>query len=502
MAERFRRFAAAYPVLLAALALSCLYFFELLSAPALPGNVFEHPLGWWGWFDQGKTLESALALSGRDLSASRHWYPMGYSLLGAPFIRFGFRAHPFALVDLACLLAVLFGFVAFARACGIRRTIACILFVGSVTWDRQMFNEWVIPWNSSPAAALMWTILPVCALWLQGRRYPVLLGLLVGAMPFFRPTEAAQAGICVLWVAGADLFQRRLRWQDVLGLAAGGALAVLPQLALHLAVYGPHPTEYMLRSRELGFTLHDFGWKAFVILSDPYPWFTEGPGLLRRLPWALLAFAGFIPALLRRGPSGMLAAALLAHLVLYVSYLDLLPMGIWRFNNIHYWKWAIPGYALLGWLLLRDLVLWRRAWPSYVAAGSLGAAVLLSLVRVAPVVAPPGAPAKMLEFHGPAPGFDQSYMDELILRDEHGPMANVANVRAFPVPGGMRVVALSRPIEGAVSFDPGHHLPIAVLEAEPVRYVARAQFGRPCWLSRWMCGRRETNGLLPPPPSR
>ncbi len=491
-----------HPVAVGSVVLAGAYFWFLLTRQALPGQDGLHPLGWWGWFDQGRTLESLRAFAAFDLSAARHWYPVGYSLLGVPFPSMGFRAHPFVVVDLVCLLATFWAFVAVAGACGVRRAWACLVFVLAVTWDSQIFSEWVIPWNSTPAAALVWAVLAVCARWLAGVRHPVLLGALAGAVPLFRPTEAPAVALCVAWVLVADWRAGVLGRRTLLGVAAGGALLVGAGVGLHLAIHGPRASEYMLLSRRLGFSVRDLGWKAYVLLADPYWWFWDGPGLLRRAPWVALGFAGMVAALVRGRASGMLAAALTVHLLLYVSYVDLLPTGLWRFNNVHYFKWAVPGYALLAWLLVRDMVPWRWRLPSFVAAGAVVAMAGVSLVRVAPRAAGADEAAKMLEYRGDAPGFDASYFGAFRLRDGRGVLANISDVRAFPVPGGMRVIGLSRRIEGDVVFEPGHGLPDGLVAGVPERFVPALVLGRPCWVPGSLCGARVVNGLLPPLPSR
>ena len=485
------RLARHYPLLLGGILLTAIYAWAYLHAAALPGRSAQFPEGWWGWFDQGRTLESARALATGDLAPAHHWYPLGYAVLGVPFVLLGGGAHPFVLVDAACLLLAFLGFVAFAERCGLHRWSAAALFLACVAWDRQSFGEWAIPWNSSAAAALLWLLLAQCAAWMDGVRRPWLLGTLAAAAPLCRPTEAPAVAICLLWLLAADW--RAFRLPSILRIAAGGLLVALPYAALHAAIYGWAPSEYMIHSRALGFTLHDFGWKAFVILADPYPWFMDGPGLLRRMPWMALGLAGILPALLARGPRGLLAAALAVHLVLYVSYLDLLPTGIWRYNNIHYWKWVAPAYGLLAWLLLRDLAHWRRnrPWP---AAAGLACAALLALLRVAPQ--PTQGPAKMLEFHGDAPGFDPSYFGDLIIQDAHGAMANITDMRAIPVPGGMRVIALTREFDGPVTLRPARGLAPALVADTPARFAERLVLGRPCWLLP--CGRRDVDPLLPP----
>src|SRR5690348_2254945 len=65
-------------MLFGALLLAIFYTLQYLSYSALPGNQPAFPLGWWGWFDQSKTLESAKAFAHGDLAAVHHWYPLGY----------------------------------------------------------------------------------------------------------------------------------------------------------------------------------------------------------------------------------------------------------------------------------------------------------------------------------------------------------------------------------------------------------------------------------------
>ena len=193
-----------YPTLVAGLVLTGLFLWSYFSMPALPGQSTVFPLGWWGWFDQGKYLESARGLAAHDLAGGRHWYPMGYAVLGAPFVEWGFAGHPFVLVDLGCLLLTLWGFTVFARGVGVSGVVAAVVFVGSVAWDRQMFGEWAIPWNSTPAAAGMWGVLALCGLWLGGRRYPLLLGAVGAAVPLFRPTEGPAVAVAVGWLLVAE----------------------------------------------------------------------------------------------------------------------------------------------------------------------------------------------------------------------------------------------------------------------------------------------------------
>jgi len=98
-----------------------------------------------------------------------------------------------------------------------------------------------------------------------------------------------------------------------------------------------------------------------------------------------------------RGPG---ASVGLSHRLLpvFLCYIDLLPTGLWRYFNIHYFKWTLPGFGLLGWLLLGDLRLRRRtAWVA------LAVVLILSCIRVTPRPAVPNEPAVAVDIPGPQP---------------------------------------------------------------------------------------------------
>jgi hypothetical protein len=476
-----------------AAALTLLYTRRYLSFPQLPANQAAYPLGWWQWVDQSKTLESARALAHWDLTAARHWYPLFYAILGALFGDTR-HAHDFFFVDLGLLLAAYLGFVAFARRAGVAPVWSVALFLLAAVGDHKLFDQWVIPWNTSASGALIWLLLATTAAHLDGIRRPLLLGLLAACIPLARPTEALLAAPCVLVALAADLGARRLRWMDVARWAAGIAIVAVPYAALYLRIYGPHPSDYMVTSDRVGFTLYDLGWKAYVILIDPRAWFMDGEGLLHRVPWLALGIAGLVPALWRgRGPA-LLAVLLLLQGGLYLSYVDLLPTGFWRYGNVHYFGWTFAGYALLAWLLARDVAAGRRRVVGWVA---LALTAVLVCVHLDPVPAGAGEAAKMLDFPAVPPPFAVAYFDPWVLRDAAGDVDDITMARGVPTPSGLRVLALRRPFQGDVTWavpPQGWHGTGA-----PRRTRIGISLGRPCWLPLVVCTMPLTP-LLPSTP--
>jgi hypothetical protein len=478
--------------------LGCLYLIVLYvnryrNFHALPGNTPEHPEGWWGWFDQGNYIDSARALASFDFGQAHHWYPLGYSLLAAPFVYFS-KLHPFAPVDLGCLLVSYFGFLAFARRLGVAGAWAVPIFIYSFAFEHRIFAQWVVPWNTSLVSALVWVLLACAAAQMQGQRRPLAIGLLAAAIPLVRPTDALLSAITVSAVLIADGPHWR---RSLLTIVSGGAVLVAAYGVLHLAIYGAAPSEYMRASRGIGFTIHDLGWKAYVMLVDPTPWFLDGMGLLRRAPFLALTLPALPVALWRGQGSRLLAVLLVAHTLLYLSYVDLLPTGLWRYYNVHYWTWAFPGALLLIFLLLRELLPWRHARLFPLSVVSIALSVPILCIKVLPVQVAIDTPAKMLVFAGNPPGFDQSYFAPIALHDTAGEMLGVRNMRAFPVPYGMRIMALTRDFQGEARWEAP---PSGWSEtAPPVRYGERIVLGRPCWLKLPHC-RLSTNDQLPPAP--
>jgi hypothetical protein len=476
------------PGLVLMVLLTLRYLGLYLADPALPGNDLAHPQGWWGWWDQSHYLGSARALAAGDLSPDRHWYPLGYALLGAPFA-LAWPAHPFFLVDLAALLLMGFAFLRFARGVGVGGWVAAALFLGSVAADRVLFRQWAIPWNTSPTAAVLWVLLWQAGEHMAGRRRGLVLGALVAAIGVLRPTDLLPAAIILGGVGLHEAWHRGLgAWGTVWRAALGGAVVAGAAFALHLAIYGFAPSPYMAMSSKLGFSFHAYGWKAFNLLVAPEPWWGTGEGLLARHPWIGLAFILLPFAVMRAPVLAVLAGAALVHLGLYIAYVDLLPTGLWLFHNVHYFKWMGPAFALLAWIGVVQAAGSRRGWA---VPGAASAAILLVLcLRVMPAPAPVQAQGEArwrgLTLPGPTPNFEQSYFrTEAVLRDGVGEMRNIVDMRLYPIPQGTRLLALRRDIVPPVEALPEGARPVA----------SRVVLGWPCWLPRRPSACRRLGGL-------
>jgi hypothetical protein len=476
------------------IALSLLYSFFYLAHSALPGNNQTYPLGWWGWFDQSMYLRAARAFAAFDVNPDLHWYPPGFALLGAPFTQ-SLPGNPYFFVDLACLGAAFLGFAATARRLGVSGAWALALFLLPLT-DRRLIDAWVVPWSTSPVAALLWIMLAVIGSQIAAQGPTPWRCALVGAMAalvvVFRPTDATAAFICAGVAALFDITHRRPRLLGTAAIAAGGAAVLAGAALLHWRIYGWHLSPYLAHSGDLGFYFGDLGFKLFTLLVDPQPWFGVAPdglhqGLLMRAPWLALGFAGIVPAVMaaRGGMKWLviaMAGAILANAICYIAYTDFLPTGVWRYGNIHYLKWAYPGMALFGFVVLRELATGRRR----VAGACLAGVALLGCMRLMPAPVPDGAAYRMAELGGPTGRWEDSYFNLPTLHDQLGPLPNLRAVRAVPMSGGIRVWAIRRDMAGPLAWAPEAGEGIGQIRAQR-QYRAALGFGWPCFLVPRSC---------------
>jgi hypothetical protein len=164
----------------------------------------------------------------------------------------------------------------------------------------------------------------------------------------------------------------------------GFAIGPAAYLVFNKVVFGNPFGGYLQAVRSNGFFAADLPEKFISLWLDGKPLYLENnAGLTERYPWLFLSLAGFVWALLR-GDALLRVAALAIGLffALCMPYSDLLPTGLWRYLNIHYFKWTFPFLALFAWLLVKQVLEgWHRreGWVFPVALLVTVPALLLSL---------------------------------------------------------------------------------------------------------------------------
>ncbi len=349
--------------------LGSLLCYALLTLVTLSIQAQKYPnfASFWTGADQHRYLQAAQAWAAGDLNPTNHHYLPYYPLLGAAFVRLT-PWQPFLLPDLACLLASLAIFQRIARRLAPTwpPAAAALCFTVAILSGRTATAIWVVPWSTTGSAPFQFLAL-LLALRFAERPTPAraaVFGLSVAAIAGFRPSDAA-----VLLATGAPyaawaLLRARTRWRGWAACLAAGlaglVLGSLPAALAHLAVFGLHAGPYVGGSAAIGLEWRLLPMRWVMIVIGPRPLLPEGTGLAAALPWVAPGIAGLVLALLtatRRTPAAVLVAAAVAlHWALYLAYRDLQPYGIWRFYNIHYFKWTFPFLVL---------------WTAQLAAGLL-----------------------------------------------------------------------------------------------------------------------------------
>ena len=349
------------------IALATLYTIAYLSHPSTPGRV-DAPLGWWDWSDQSAYMKSMRAFARRDLAAANHYYPPGYALIGSLFVH-RLPAHPFFVVDAICFLVFAAAFVRVA-ADHVGTLGAMALFAVSVLAPMTvLLDSFVVPWTTIPVAALLGVLAWMVADGASGPAAAAAFGALMGAIVPIRPgdvllTVPLAVAFVASWRTSSGSARPGIRIRrmsrDVLILLLFASIGPILFVWLNVRIYGTPNGFYLQLVRSIGWHPTILPEKLVSLFLDSASLHVEpGASILERWPWVFVAAIGIVLTWLNRERAlAALGVSIVAQWLAYACYADLLPHGIWRYRNIHYFVWACPYLALFATLAVVDL--WRR----------------------------------------------------------------------------------------------------------------------------------------------
>ena len=472
------------------LVVALIYIATYLNLAYVPGNdPLINPLGWWAWFDQGQYLTAAQAFARGDFLAEHYFYPPLYSALGSLFLNVTGN-HPFFLINLLCLLWFVYVFIRLSDLY-VPRVVGLFLLFVSIIFPVLILENFVIPWTSNLSMALLATGV-LGLVWIeeikQAKRRSlqywqvVLVAMSLGLMVPTRPVDA----LIGLLIGCAFIF-------SYLRLPSGPSIEIIPSgrfltlatmgavvgpacfIAFNYGVYGAPLGNYLQVASSHGFFMADLPEKFFSIWINAQPLYGEaGAGLIEHYPWLLLSLAGLVWVLLRGDMLlRTLAVAITIFFILYLPYGDLLPTGLWRFLNIHYFKWTFPLLALFAAILLGGLVRgvrMRSSWQLPLALLTVVPLLLLSLQMR--IIASPLAvklqaggalevdlPAQVIDFvdiKGLSGEFNKIYFGAHTLQLDGWPLQLYRDFRLLDHGADIRILFI-RPIQGRtlqLSVDP------------------------------------------------
>ena len=472
---------------------------------AIHAEKYPNFASFWTGTDQYRYLLAAQAWANGNLDPANHHYLPYYPLLGAAFARLT-PWQPFLLPDLACLLAslALFQRIASRLVPAWPPAAAALCFTVAILSGRTAIAIWVVPWSTTGSAPFQFAALLLALRFAErpGPARAALLGLSVAAVAGFRPSDAVVLlGTGAPWAAWA-LLRARSPWRLwAASLAAGMAgvlLGALPAALAHLAVFGLHAGPYVGGSAAIGLEWRLLPMRWVMIVVGPRPLLPEGTGLAASLPWVAPGLAGLMLALFttaRRNPATVLVAATLAlHWALYLAYRDLQPYGLWRFYNVHYFKWTFPFVVL--WAAELLVALARRPHRRAAIAACLATALTLAWRPVLrdrtpqaaqplghTIALPDGALRldRAVELHL-AGTWNSLYFGDFTLLAGGRTFQDTTDFKTLPTPGGVLILPLRPLPAGAATLTwPDDVAP----GAAPILTTARQAivFGLPCVLA-------------------
>lgn len=370
-----RRVAAAILLVL----LGGIYAWAYWTHPLNPGSApTTDRVGWWSWSDQYKYLLATQDLAAGKMTRETYHYPLGYSALGVPFVRW-MPAHPYFVPDLALVLATAALWWRLARR-WVPATVALTVAAGFIVTHGELLRlTMVVPWNTLPTQLTLLAGL-VVMLEARGPRAVSWLSVLAAVTWLIRPIDAVCFAPMLVWAV-----LRLATWRERVVWGFGGmaviALAVSCVGLLNLSVYGEWRTPYeRMVPVMVGFFSYPMPEKLFWVFIDARPFFGEtDTALLWRYPWLFLAVPALVFWVKREGAAGVATLVTLGlSALLYLGYNDFFPSSFYRFSLIHYVSWlflpllaAVVGVCWAGWKIKVVWLGWAGAAVLFFVAGGL-----------------------------------------------------------------------------------------------------------------------------------
>jgi len=151
----------------------------------------------------------------------------------------------------------------------------------------------------------------------------------------------------------------------LLSLAGIGALGLAIGLCVaataHLLIYGWQLSDYQRFVTRDGavFIWNTVPIKLYSLFVDPsvvYGHYLEPRAIFVKYPWILAGVGGMILALFHDLRMSVLALCVLAYVVMYAAYCDMIPNGLWYYSAAHYFTWCFPVFGLFAFVFFKRLL--------------------------------------------------------------------------------------------------------------------------------------------------
>ena len=318
--------------------------------------------GWWGWFDQDQYLKITEQFAVGDYFNPNKYYPPLYPAIPALISNIVSTTGAYLAVDLMLCL-VFFGglFLNFRTYLNPLISLVSVILMYGVT--SITYEQWVIPWTTNLSSTLLILIsLLLGTEFKKNHHYPTWSNwrtsaafFLTGLMVWVRPFEIIPASILCLGLLITQVTQVLSNNQP--GTSSQTALrlskiVIVPFITLsgtilvyalyNLKTFGSWEPSYSKTINNMGFSPWDLGFKFISLATDSNTYGISNGHLSHYLPLFIpLTLLGIISLIFLAFPQQILVISAIINFTSYLSFNDLVPTGLFTFNNIHYFTWSL-----------------------------------------------------------------------------------------------------------------------------------------------------------------
>lgn len=313
--------------------------------PGFPGANQDHPLGYFGWWDQGQYLKQLRDLLSSGVSGlNSGFYPPGYMILALPFAKFlQFFTNSyaeFALIALNTTLVILSVVIFAGRLAGAKAVLFILALSFLIVFSDVVRNALIIPWSSSLTlfvASLFFYIVSSDRIMFKRSSKEIIIlifyGMLLSILLHTRPQDFAIISLSSILYLIFTIYKTSSVGRNVYVAFISFTLVevVLYLLADGLtfgSVYG---------TSQHGFLFGDHIDKFLGIISGDQTYGTMSQSLLDRgvvegTLIVMLILAGIIFGKIE------IKVALILWFVIYLAFSDFGPHNFLRYELFHYFK--------------------------------------------------------------------------------------------------------------------------------------------------------------------
>lgn len=362
-----KRWELAFITSMAIISISWLALYQAYDAAPLPLGTHTGD-GWWGWFDQGQYLKITQQFAAGDFFNPEKYYPPLYPALPAIISNITGSTEAYLALDLTLCLAffggLFFNFRAYLNPLISLSGVALMYGSNSITYE-----QWLIPWTTNLSS----TILIAISLLVSGElnnHHQQALGnwrtstafFLTAAMVWVRPFEIIPASIMCLGLlalqikhalSGGQPFNSSRTAKRLIKSAIGPFITLTGTITLYslynLRTFGSWEPNYSKTINSMGFSPWDLAFKFISLTTDSSSYGVSNGHLSHYLPFFIpLGVLAIISLGFLAFPQQILVSAAIINFASYLSFNDLVPTGLFTFNNVHYFTWSLAVISVAG----------------------------------------------------------------------------------------------------------------------------------------------------------